>query len=154
MPGLMMPGLMACLALLRRTILTTNGAGITITRWDRGQPTRLGWRRDSRSRCLDQGNYLSLCDVISCVSAVTIRLSTARAQPVADNVEVAHRREDGWTTGWIQQRLRPLRQAALLLSRTLTSGRESSLSRNQTTRTATLRTGRTNLPSRRTSPPI
>src|SRR5215472_7296187 len=111
-----------------QAILTANGPGITTVR-----EGRLG---DRRSRCCGQRNYLSRCVVMRCVSVVAIRLSAARAVPAADNVELAHRREDGWTTGRIQERLRPLRQAALLLSRlllsrTLSSGRKSSLNQNQ-----------------------
>ncbi len=45
-------------------------------------------------------NYLGFCDVISGVSMAAIRLSAARALPATDNVEIALRLEDGWTTRW------------------------------------------------------
>src|SRR5260370_34897454 len=85
--------------------------------------------KDRSSAGRSMGNYFGQRDVLTGGPIVTIRLCATRALPGADNVEGAQRWEDGWTTGLIQWRLRPLRQAALLLHRVPSPGGRSSASR-------------------------
>lgn len=87
---------------MKDRLIRLNGQSVTADSWSASAADLpLGGFR-SEPTMLFARNYLGVCDVLTVGLIVTIRLSAARALPVADNVEGADTWEDGWTTGWIQ----------------------------------------------------